>query len=188
MIFNHPTLVEKPSHLSTAMFFLFFSAELRLRLKACDSCQGLIVSEKQHLHSDSETEDVNTVNATENTSTRRHPPQGCCCFRWRSRKISKICAAGGVCSAVLLSISLISHIIGCFVYAVSIPRPSWTEGTNGEPSVAYWCFWAKVLVLYFLHDPFGGVDYSNLYIVMFSWHHHKKWWFVRGQKSVRIFC
>eukprot|EP00434_Breviolum_minutum_P018682 symbB.v1.2.016485.t1/scaffold1242.1/size135964/5 len=112
---------------------------LQLRLKACDSCQGLIVSEKQHLHSDSETEDVNSVNATENTSTRRHPPQGCCCVRWRSRKISKICAAGGVCSAVLLSISLISHIIGCFVYAVSIPRPSWTEGTNGEPSVAYWC-------------------------------------------------
>ena len=129
---------------------------MRLRLKACESCQGF-VSVKRQLHSDSETEDVNSVNATDNTSTliipsTPLPPQGCF-DRWRSRKISKICAAGGVCWAVFLSISLISQIIGCFVYAVSSPRPSWTEGMNGEPRVAYWCFWnfcfAKVLVLYF---------------------------------------
>ena len=144
---------------------MFFLADPRRRLKACDSCQGLIVSEKQHLHSDSDTEDVN-VNAAHGTSTpipsTPLPPQGCC-VRWRSRKISKICAAGGVCSAVLLSISLISHIIGCFVYAVSIPRPSWTEGMNGEPLVAYWCFWKFCFVGFgalFLHDAFG-VDCSN---------------------------
>ncbi len=130
--FNHPNPTCQP------LFFWSFlvGADLRLRLKACESCQGFVSVE---------TEDVNSVNATDNTSTliipsTPLPPQGCF-DRWRSRKISKICAAGGVCWAVLLSISLISQIIGCFVYAVSSPRPSWTEGMNGEPRVAYWCFW-----------------------------------------------
>lgn len=105
-------------------FIFFCIVMLQMLFAPCDRCQSWFVVHHERLGHDTDTE--------EDASSHKS-----CCTS--SSKVSCACNFCGVSMAILLCISFLSQIIGCFIYASS-PVPSWSDS---EPSIAYWCSWAR---------------------------------------------